>query len=140
MKNVIKTLAILLVVIATGSCQKDEEPVKNTLFHTWEVKEFITIHSNNYPKNEDVKTLVTFNQDYSYQLKLDVNTCSGKFESNADNLLNIDLPACTEACCDSEFSKKFAAVFPSVSSYEIKDNTLLLYSPRFGAISCELVT
>ena len=121
------------------SCKKDDSTAVVTLYNTWEVKEFISILSVNYPKDPDNKLLLTFNEGETYQLKLDVNTCSGKFESNVENLIEIDFPACTEACCDSDFSNKFTALLPSVTSYSIKEKTLDLNVPNWGTIRLKLV-
>ena len=124
MKATFQILVLLVILMIPGSCKKDDAPAVYTVYNTWEVKEFISILSVNYPKDKDNKLLLTFNQGGTYQLKLDVNSCSGKFESNVANLIDVDFPACTEACCDSEFSNKFAVLLPSVTSYSIICNTL----------------
>jgi len=139
MKALFKILTLLIIFLIPTSCNKDDEPVNYTLYHTWEVKEFITLFSNNYQKDEDNKILVTFGEDWVYELKLDINTCKGEYESNVANLINIEIPACTEACCDSEFSTRFAGLMPSVTSYSIKGTTLDLNVPNWGTIRCELV-
>jgi hypothetical protein len=139
MKTPFQILILLVILMIPGSCHKDDTPAVYTLYNTWEIKEFISILSVNYPKNKDNKLLLTFNQGGTYQLKLDVNTCSGTFESNVDNLINVGFPACTEACCDSEFSKKFSALLPSVTSYSINGKILDLNVPNWGTIRLELV-
>ena len=139
MKTVFQILVLVVILMISTSCKKDDSPAVNTLYNTWEVKEFISILSVNYPKDPDNKLLLTFNEGETYQLKLDVNTCSGKFESNVENLIEIDFPACTQACCDSEFSNKFTALLPSVTSYSIKEKTLDLNVPNWGTIRLKLV-
>jgi hypothetical protein len=138
MKTLFQIIILLLIIMIPTSCNKDDAPAEYTLYNTWEVKEFISILSVNYPKDKDNKILLTFNEGEAYQLKLDVNTCSGKFESNVENLIEIDFPACTEACCDSEFSSKFTALLPSVTSYSIKGNILDMNVPNWGTIRLEL--
>ena len=139
MKTVFQILVLVVILMISTSCKKDDSTAVVTLYNTWEVKEFISILSVNYPKDPDNKLLLTFNEGETYQLKLDVNTCSGKFESNVENLIEIDFPACTEACCDSDFSNKFTALLPSVTTYSIKGNTLDMNVPNWGTIRLELV-
>jgi hypothetical protein len=139
MKTAFQILVLLVISLIPGSCHKDDAPVVIKLYNTWEVKEFISLHSVNYSKDKDNKILLTFNQGETYQLKLDVNTCSGTFVSKVENLIAIDFPACTEVCCDSEFSNKFTALLPSVTSYTIKGNTLDMNVPNWGTIRSELV-
>lgn len=139
MKTVFQILVLVVILMISTSCKKDDSTAVVTLYNTWEVKEFISILSVNYPKDPDNKLLLTFNEGETYQLKLDVNTCSGKFESNVENLIEIDFPSCTEACCDSDFSNKFTALLPSVTTYSIKGNTLDMNVPNWGTIRLELV-
>jgi heat shock protein HslJ len=72
-------------------------------------------------------------------LKLDVNSCGGNFATGKNNHLEIESPACTEACCDSKFSEKLASMLQKVTTYEIAGNTLTLNVPQWGFIELELV-
>jgi hypothetical protein len=139
MKTPFQIIILLVILLIPGSCKKDDTPADYTIYNTWEVKEFISILSVNYPKDKDNKLLLTFNQGGTYQLKLDVNTCTGTFESNIENLIEIGFPACTEICCDSQFSNKFNALLPSVTSYSINGDILDLNVPNWGTIRLELV-
>jgi hypothetical protein len=139
MKTVFQILVLFVIIMIPGSCHKDDTPVIVKLYNTWEVKEFISILSVNYPKDPNNKILITFNGSGTYDLKLDVNTCSGTFESNVENLIDVGIPACTEACCDSEFSNKFSDLLPSVTSYSINGKKLDLNVPHWGTIRLELV-
>jgi len=98
----------------------------------------MSIESFVYPKNENNQILLTFNQDGSYQLKLDINNCGGSFTLGQNNQLEMDFPACTEACCDSQFSQKLTTMLPQVTSFEIEGNILKLHVPQWGWIKCEL--
>jgi len=108
-----------------------------SLYHTWEAKSFMSIESVAYPKNENNKILLTFNESGSYQLKLDINSCGGTFTSGKNNQLEIESPACTKACCDSKFSEKLAMMISRVASYQIEGNTLKLNVPQWGYIELE---
>ena len=132
------SLVILLILFLNlNSCNKDNE--SSGLYHTWEAKEFMSIESVAYPKNENTKILLSFNSSGTYHLKLDVNSCGGNFATGKNNHLEIESPACTEACCDSKFSEKLASMLQKVTTYEISGSTLMLNVPQWGFIELELV-
>jgi hypothetical protein len=133
MKASIVILSLLLLL----SCQKDDD--HSGLFQTWEAKEFMSIESVAYPKNENTRVLLTFNRSGSYNLKLDINSRGGSFTSGKSNQIEIETAACTEACCDSKFAEKVAAMLSLVNSYEISGNTLKLNVPQWGYIELQLV-
>ena len=119
------------------SCNRDED-TNSILYSTWEVKNFMSIESVAYPKNENTKILLTFMQSGSYQLKLDINSCGGNFTVGKNNQLEMESPACTEACCDSKFSEKVASMLSKVTTCEIDGQTLKLNVPQWGYIELEL--
>jgi hypothetical protein len=130
-------LSTFSVFVILNSCKKDEK-VNSILFSTWEAKSFMSLESVAYPKNENNKILLTFKKDGTYSLKLDINSCGGNFASGKNNQLEIDFPACTEACCDSQFSSKLATMLPQVTSYSIEGTILKLNVPQWGYIECEI--
>lgn len=128
----------LLILLALVSCNKDKG-TNSVLFQTWEAKEFMSIESAAYPKNENTRVLLTFNRSGSYHLKLDINSCGGNFATGKNNQIELESAACTEACCDSKFAEKVAAMLFRVTSYDISDTTLKLNVPQWGYIELELV-
>ena len=130
-------LIAIILVLTVSSCHKDEE-ANSALFQTWEAKDFMSLESVAYPKNENNKILLTFEKTGSYQLKLDINSCSGPFTLGKNNQLEIKSTACTEACCDSKFSEKLATMLLRVESYSIEGTTLKLNVPQWGYIECEI--
>lgn len=131
-------LIAIILMLTVSSCRKDEE-ANSALFQTWEAKDFMSLESVAYPKNENNKILLTFEKTGSYHLKLDINSCSGPFSLGKSNQLVIKSTACTEACCDSKFSEKLATMLLQVESYSIEGTTLKLNIPQWGWIECELV-
>jgi hypothetical protein len=131
-------LTILILTLSFVSCNKDEG-TNSVLFQVWEAKEFMSIESVPYPKNENTRVLLTFNRSGSYHLKLDINSCGGNFETSNNNKIEMEPAACTEACCDSKFAEKVVAMLFRVTSYEISGKTLKLNVPQWGYIECELV-
>lgn len=136
MKNFLLTFLIFSLSII--SCNKTDD-VDAALYQTWEAKDFMSLESVAYPKNENNKILLTFGKTGSYQLKLDINSCGGPFRLGKNNRLEIKSTACTEACCDSKFSEKLATMLLRVESYSIEGTTLKLNVPQWGWIECELV-
>jgi heat shock protein HslJ len=121
------------------ACQKDQMVVDQTICQTWEAKTFISLESVAYPKNENAPILLTFKEDGTFSLRLDINSCGGTFKTRNGNQIEIEYPACTEACCDSPFSTKLASMLPKVTSYQLEDQSLQLNVPQWGFIQCELV-
>lgn len=129
----------LIVITALCACTKDNSSGTEKLYQTWEAKEFMSIESVAYPKNANTKVLLTFQSTGKYQLKLDINSCGGNFSVGKNNQLEIGSTACTEACCDSKFSEKVAAMLSKVTTYEISGKTLKLNVPQWGYIELQLV-
>ncbi|MFA5330464.1 MAG: META domain-containing protein [Prolixibacteraceae bacterium] len=137
MKNypLLATTAFLLIVL---SCKKDQKINSSELFYSWEVKNFMSIESVAYPKNENKKILLTFDKSGTFLLSLDINHCGGNFTTGQNSQLEMESPACTEVCCDSAFSEKLATTISKVTSYSIEGTTLKLHVPLWGYIECEL--
>jgi heat shock protein HslJ len=129
-------LSVFSVLI---SCKREQTIQVDTIYHTWEAKTFISVESIAYPKNENTPILLTFKKDGTYSLKLDINSCGGRYHVDNSHQIEIGFPACTEACCDSQFSNKLATTLAKVNSFNIKDHTLKLNVPEWGDIKFELV-
>jgi heat shock protein HslJ len=135
-----KTLSFLnILLLLLISCNKHDDAAENNLYRTWEAKNFMSKESVAYPKNENTPILLTFKKDGTYSLKLDINNCGGSFTSGKNNQLEFDFAACTEACCDSQFSQKLATMLPEVTTYTIEGRELKLNVPQWGYIELELV-
>ena len=131
-------LTLLILSLTLISCNKDEG-LNSSLFQIWEAKEFMSVESVTYPKNANTRVLLTFEQSGKYYLKLDINSCGGNFQTGKNNQIEIEPTACTEACCDSKFAEKVAAMLFRVTSYEIAGKTLKMNVPQWGYIELELV-
>ena len=132
-----KVSVFILFLSLLFSCRKDDN--HSSLLQTWEAKEFMSVESVTYPKNANTRVLLTFEQSGKYYLKLDINNCGGNFETGKNNQIEIEPTACTEACCDSKFAEKVAAMLSRVTSYEISGRTLKMNVPQWGYIELELV-
>lgn len=139
MKAKFLLLSIFSVFLILNSCHEDQVSVASDICQTWEAKTLISLESVSYPKNEDKAILLIFRKDGTYSLKLDINSCGGTFASGKNGKLEIESPACTEACCDSKFSEKLATMLPAVTSYSIEGGELKLNVPGWGYIEFKLV-
>ena len=120
------------------SSKKEKVSVVDDICHTWEAKTFRSLKSIPYPKDENNRILLTFKKDGTYSLKLDINSCGGKFKTGNSHQIEIGIPACTEAWCNSRFSNKLAVTLAKVNSFSIKGHILLLNVPQWGFIEFEL--
>lgn len=139
MKLISQTLTLLTFLIVLISCHKDSESASDSIFHTWEVKDFMSLESVAYPKIEGNQIRITYNPNGTYQLQLDVNHCLGTFTTGFDSKLSIGSAGCTKICCDSEFSAKLLEMLPKVTTFKIDGNSLQLNVPQWGWIECERV-
>ncbi len=138
MKAKFQFLSFFSAFLVLIACNKDKVSVVEDICHTWEAKSFMSIESATYPKNANTPILLTLKKDETYSLKLDINSCRGTFATGNNNQLEMDFPACTEACCDSKFSQKLITMLPEVTTYEIEGNILKLNIPQWGYIECEI--
>ena len=140
MKKYLFPIVIVLFSVFVFSCDKDEDesPVVEDIYYNWEVVDFMSIESMLYSKDNNYNPRIEFKQDGSFNIKLDINSCSGSFEIKPDNQIAISLVVCTEACCDSDFSTKFAAMLSRVESYDLEDDQLRLDVPAWGFINLKL--
>lgn len=128
----------LISIVVLVACKKDKG-IHPDLYNTWEAKSFVSIDSRAYNKNENTKILLTLYKNGTYRLRLDINSCSGEYTVDSNNRIIFSYAACTEACCDSEFSLKLIEMLSKVSSYNIDGNSLQVNVSQWGFISFELV-
>jgi hypothetical protein len=119
------------------SCRQDEV-FNSTLLTTWEAKNFISLESVAYPKNENIKILVTFDKSGRCNLKLDINICTTTYTLLQNNQIEIGPSGCSKACCDSGFSQKLVTMLSQVTSYTLDGKTLKLNVPQWGYILLDL--
>ena len=138
MKKYVFPIVIVLFSVLAFSCDKDENPVVDNIYYTWEVVDFMSIESMLYAKDNNYNPTIEFKQDGSLNLKLDANSCFGSFETEGENNVSFSAVGCTKICCDSDFSNKLAAMLPRVESYDLEDDQLRLNVPAWGFISLKL--
>lgn len=142
MKTSALKLLIFSFLVLFYACNDDDDCGCNdgNIVGKWEVKEFMSIESVLYAKDDDYNPTIEFKSDGITDIRLDVNSCFGDYELGDEPTLNISDSGCTEACCDSDFSMKFIEMLPQVGSYEIEDNMLKLYVSGWGWINLKWIS
>lgn len=137
MKRVKITIFVFLLAFVF-SCVKNQTDEGTSIYGKWEVTGFNSVESAAYSIIDGFYPVIEFNNDGSYNLKLDVNSCFGSIVLSENNRILISAAGCTKMCCDSEFSQKFVQILPRVESYQIENNNLKLDIPDWGWINLKL--
>lgn len=127
----------LLIFLIPVSCNRNDD-LANDIYNRWEIKDFISVESVLYTRDNDYHPVIEFTKNGSVSLKLDANSCIGNFSLSEQKEVKISMAGCTKICCDSDFSKKTLEMLSRVKSYSIEKNNMKLYVPEWGWISLEL--
>lgn len=141
MKNLKLKIVLLLLVALIGACNDNNECLcPDDIIGNWEVKEFMSVESVLYAKDNNYNPSIEFLGDGTTNIKLDINACFGSYETGGNSSIVISNSGCTEACCDSDFSLKFMEMLPQVSTYELENDTLKLHVSSWGWIELQIVS
>ena len=101
------------------SCKKDD----NAIVGEWEVWQLRASDEADWEVAPE-PYVMTFSEDNSMSLSLDVNTCGSTYSHCTCGSLSIDQLACTEACCDSDFAAGILQLLPHIERHDIKGDVL----------------
>ncbi len=118
-----KKILFLLPLICQLACKKTDD-VKESIIGQWQVDGFVA-NENAISKNAETNLYLSFENDKSLELSMEVNSCQGKFQIQ-ESTLSIEELSCTKACCDSEFSIELGTLIPTVNTYELSNGVLNL--------------
>ena len=130
-KNIL--LIFILQVMFCMSCKDDEVNYESALIGRWEANSFASLESVFYPKDNNYSPVVEFKANGEFSLFLDKNTCTGSY-TLSDNRVLITGGSCSEICCDSKFSEKFAGIISKTETFTVLKDTLNLNVPEWGFI------
>lgn len=133
--QIILTSFFMLVLL---SCDKNEKDEMGSIYGKWEATDFITLELVDYPKKDGFNPIIEIKNDGTYNLKLDMNACSGNFSLSDNGGITFSPAGCTKICCDSKFSHKFSQILVQVKTYQIEKNRMKLDVPGWGLINLEL--
>jgi len=140
MKPSLYFFLILLMFLVASCAEKRCDCPDSDLIGKWESVDFISLESVAYSKDDNYSPVIEFRADGSYGLRLDRNSCSGTYENSLEGVITISGAMCTEICCDSDFSEKFATMLPKVESYSISGDDLKLNVAEWGWINLKRVS
>lgn len=107
----------------TVSCGKKDIYLDLTT-NNWEIIKIKKQGESSYKKAVNSYVLSFINQS-SYSINLDVNECFGSYEVISDGNINLGPLGCTEICCDSEFAQTLSDLLPKMTSYYGKSDELI---------------
>jgi len=119
----LKYIHAILILLVLTSCKKDDSSNVN-LIGKWKLEGFVS-NSTSVSKTATTDIYLTFNNDKSLNIALEINTCTSTF-SIENSALTIEKAACTEACCDSEFSKELLELLELVETHYFTNEKLNL--------------
>ncbi len=115
-------LIVLFLPFMTG-CDKDQSaelaPIR------WKL-EGLKEKNNLFYTKADENLYLEFGSDSTYQLYLSRNGCGGTYSVSDIGNIAFSQPNCDDACCDSEFSVKFASLMPEMRSFSFNADQLIL--------------
>ena len=124
MKN--SKLKLRLLILSIGflglSCEKKDIDI-DLRANAWKIEKIRISGQSTYTKT-DSTYILRLSGDEEYNLNLDVNTCGGPYEILLKGSIEFQAMACTEICCDSDFAEDLASLFPKMTSYYVRDNSL----------------
>lgn len=119
-------LSIILLVATLISCSKGDEDT--SIFGKWKVEGFVAnTTSTSQTANTDV--YFTFSNNKVVDIELEINNCSGTYSLDETKLV-FDEIACTEACCDSDFSTELTSLLTTIETYHFTNGDLNLAGPN----------
>jgi hypothetical protein len=130
-------LLLILYFVLFIVCNDAFYGCETTIYGKWQVKEFLSVESVLYAKDNVCKPVIEFKNEGTIEICLDVNQCFSDFELLAESGIRISDIAGTKACCDSDFSLKLITMLPEVVTYELEDDDLKLIVPGWGWILLE---
>jgi heat shock protein HslJ len=110
------------------SCKKSNQITDYPLQGTKWILESIQ-YSNQNIIPIDRMFYVLFNEDLTFQMQVDCNTCSGTYSTGAGHSIRFSHQmVCTDAFCgDDSKDDEFHAALDSVSKYDVNGDRLRLY-------------
>lgn len=141
MKKLILNTFVCCLLFSLSACNDDNNcNCSGEIYGKWEVTKMLSLESAGYSKTDDYNPTIEFTKDGTIGIRLDRNSCFGDFEIGMGNSINIANGGCTEACCDSDFSSKFASMLSQVGSYAIEGDILKLNISGWGWYELEFIS
>lgn len=130
-KFLFQSIAVFLSLTVIMSCNQSgdlfdiSQDVSDIAPYKWEV---ISVRTDNslIPQLAEESYVLELASDGSYNLSLDVNNCEGQYIVPIKGQINLEIPGCSKACCDSEFAEKLPGLISMVTEFYVKNEILTL--------------
>ncbi len=112
-------------MVINNSCEKPEDLTATTDItkFSWNLKLLKEGHKN--IKLEDIYLLELLN-DSLFNLNLSVNGAGGKYKIlSKGEVIIYNFQPFTEICCENDFDKKLITILPTITTYQVLNNTLI---------------
>lgn len=132
------TIIMLALAILVGSC---DAPSDNALYREWRLQKYNCIATSSYgltQVNEESEHILLLDNTGTFSCTTDCNTISGSFEKSKNALKFFDISFTELACDDMVVERSVASILPSIKSYEITDDSILVLKDDKGHILMEL--
>ena len=127
-----RILLLLFIILTAFACKRQASD--QSLFGSWKVSSLLK-DGTSIVQNTNDTLIITFSNNKTVSVKLEINSCSGNF-TLTDNTLEINPLLCTLACCDSEFSSDLLYTLQRIDSYHFSGEDLTLAGDSDRVIRC----
>lgn len=127
MKRTGYLILVISILLLHSSCDSTETDLSG-IVRTWQIVSVHTVDSTDPNLQLEDNLTITFHDDQTYDLFLEVNKCQGNYSVWENDSIEISVSGCTKMCCDSEFSGKLLGLLPHTTTYRIDRYRLLLYA------------
>lgn len=119
----IASISSLILALTLSACLADK--TAQSLEGDWRVVSMQTtgLASDNAPEDY----ILQFGEDGHLNLRLDVNNCSGRFNTFNDSSLEIEPMGCTRVCCDTPFAERLILTLSDMEHFAIQGKRLTLH-------------
>lgn len=114
--------AVVLLAALLTACFPDRKEIRA---NTWIVVS-LKPSATDSTWNPGVVYELTFPENRTFSIRLDVNSCDGTAAFNPNNIIFFNDIGCTQACCDSPFAAELLRLLAQVNRYQFNDDQLEL--------------
>lgn len=137
--KLMKLLTLLFVtVIGLVSCN---DPSDDILHVKWRLEKYNCIATSSYgltQVNDESEYILQLDNTGVFSCTTDCNTISGSFEKSKNSLKFSDISFTELACDDMMMERSIVFNLPSIKSYEITDDAILVLKDDNGHVLMEL--
>ncbi len=109
------------------ACKKSSS-TDNNLFSRWKVEGYLE-NGSSISQSATTDVFIELKNNKTFSIEREINACGGTFSIDKEEFTFGPSVSCTEACCDSDFSKTLTGLLDSVQAYHFTGNQLNFSGP-----------